>query len=150
MFTKIAKKKSPGRYQDYLSVVDRKARKLTIDRKQTEVTVTFAIFNELDWDISIQGFMGSARLDASIVSRDLKLTQLLSTYQFAKGKITPIQVRFNIKPDVLTSLEDKESQKQRAYWSFDLQWRLRLPLGGEFDWKPSDILFEEIPRIANY
>lgn len=131
-----------------IQVLSAEAKELVVDARNIEIEVTFLILNKSSQNISPVDFMGSAKLDASTVSKDLKLVNFISSYHF-KQYDTKILVRFTIQPKILSELWNKKRQNQKAHWSFNLDWNLQFPSGLQLPWKPTDIRFEQIPRIGN-
>jgi hypothetical protein len=131
-------------YRDYLSI---RVTELVINAAQEKVNAKFQLSNKLLWDVSLLEFKGSAWLDSSVVSEDLKLSKLISNYQFGKCQDGEIGISFPIKPETLNQLKDKRAQKDKAYWKFDTKWNLQFHAGEKQIWEANTIPFEEIPRI---
>ena len=145
---KMKRGKSEPLETEVTSFLSIEVKQLVVDAKQQKVVVTFLVSNKSLYNILPTEFMGSAKLDASTVSDDLRLTTLISSYCF-KQYDTKVVARFAIRPEILSELKNKELQHQKAYWAFDLVWNLTFPSGLQPPWKPTDIRFEQIPRIGN-
>lgn len=135
------------KYSDYLSV---RVVELAFDVKQGEARVTFELSNKLVWDLSLIEFKGSSILKSDDwISEDLRLTKLISAYQFEKCKDSQIEATFSLKSRVVDYLEEIRDSRIKACWSFKLECRLQFSVGRKEVWTPEEILFEEVPRIGN-
>jgi len=131
-------------YPNWLSIT---ATELTTDIERGNVNATFELSNDLLWDLSLVELQGSARLDAQTVSQDFGLSQPVSSYRFRRLRPSKIKVNFPVESGIFGQLNDKREQQNKAYWEFELQWKLKFSSGEEVTWQPKEIHFEEVPRI---
>jgi hypothetical protein len=131
-------------YPNWLSI---RAAELTTDTEKEKVNVTFELSNSLTWDLSVVELRGSARLGAQIISQDLRLSEPVSSYRLRRLRPSKIKVNFPVEAGILDQLNDKRGQEDKAYWQFELEWKLKFSSGEEVVWKPEEIQFEEVPSI---
>jgi len=133
--------------QNYSNRLSIRVTELTTDTEMGTVNVIFELSNDLLWDLSVVELRGSARLDAQIISQDLRLAEPVSTYQLRKLRHSKIKVNFPIEAGILHQLNDKGEQENKAYWEFELAWKLKFSPGEEVIWKPGVAHFEKAPSI---
>lgn len=131
-------------YPNWLSI---RAAELTTDTEMEKVNVIFELSNDLLWDLSVVELRGSARLDTQRISQDLRLSEPVSSYRFRKLRPSKIKVNFPVEAGILNQLNDKREQEHKAYWEFELEWKLKFSSGEEVIWNPKETQFEEVPRI---
>jgi len=120
---------------------------LTADTEMEKLNALFELSNDLLWDLSVVELRGSARLDARIISQDLRLSEPVSSYQLRNLRHSKIMVNFPVEAGILDQLNDKREQENKAYWEFELEWKLKFSSGEEVIWKPGVTQFEEVPSI---
>jgi len=133
--------------QNYSNRLSIKVTKLTTDTEMGTVNVIFELSNDLLWDLSVVELRGSARLDAQIISQDLRLSEPAFRYQLRKLRRSKTKVNFPIKAGTLHQLNDKGEQENKAYWEFELEWKLKFSSGEEVIWQPDVTHFEKAPSI---
>jgi len=125
----------------------KKLPELTADTEMEKVIVILELSNDLLWDLSVVELRGSARLDAQTISQDLRLSEPASNYQLRRLRPSKIKVNFPIEAGIIDQLNDKREQENKAYWEFELEWKLKFPSGEEVVWRPKETQFEAVPSI---
>ncbi len=131
--------------------LEMKVSELTIDANRSEVTVKLKVRNNnLFSSPLLQSFSGGiSRLDARIISRDIKLSSPVSVAFFKVRKPSNAEIWFVLeKPEYLDELRNKQENREQAYWQFDTSCKLNT-MWGETVWSCTNIAHNEIPRIGN-
>jgi len=131
--------------QDYANRLSIRVTELTADTEMEKVIVILELSNDLLWDLSVVELRGSARLDAQTISQDLRLSEPASSYQLRRLGPSKIKVNFPIEAGIIDQLNDKREQENKAYWEFELAWKLSS--GEEVVWRPQETQFEAVPSI---
>jgi len=133
--------------QDYANRLSIRVTELTADTEMEKVIVILELSNDLLWDLSVVELRGSARLDAQTISQDLRLSEPASSYQLRRLGPSKIKVNFPIEAGIIDQLNDKREQENKAYWEFELAWKLKFSSGEEVVWRPQETQFEAVPSI---
>jgi len=133
--------------QNYANRLSIRVTELTADTEMEKVSVIFELSNNLLWDLSVVELRGSARLDAQLISQDLRLSEPVSSYQLRRLRASKMKVNFPIEAGIIDQLNDKREQENKAYWEFESEWKLKFSSGEEVVWKPKETQFEGVPSI---
>ena len=134
--------------QDYANRLSIGVAELIVDTEMEKVSVILELSNDLLWDLSLLAFRGSAKLDSQTISQDLRLSKPASSYQLRRLRSCKIEVNFPIEVGIMDQLNHKREQENKAYWGFELEWKLKFSSGEEVVWRPNETQFEAVPSTA--